>query len=140
MASSTDVRRRAGQIEERSLQESTTVTVEGDSWIHASSGHPASEVDRDKHKVERETKKVNERDKKEIEYDQTDTLGWTTNKAGTSSITAALDQGQLEAVADDDRGAGSGGRATAFVADDACFARRGQEDTQQGKQRGRPKW
>ncbi len=105
------------------------MTEEGDSWIHASSGHPASEVERvetaseverDKHKVERETKKVNERDKKEIEYDQTDTLGWATNKAGTSSITAALDQGQLEALADDDRGAGSGERATrttAFVAD-----------------------
>ncbi len=57
------------------------MTVEGDSWIHGSSGHPASEVERvetasaverDKHKVERETKKVNERDKKEIGYDQTD--------------------------------------------------------------------
>jgi hypothetical protein len=47
--------------------------------------------------------------------------------------------GQREALVDDERGAGSGGRATAFVADDACFARRGQQDTQQGKQRGRPR-
>jgi hypothetical protein len=47
--------------------------------------------------------------------------------------------GQREALVDDERGAGSGGRATAFVADDACFARRGQEDTQQGTQGGRPR-
>jgi hypothetical protein len=38
---------------------------------------------------------------------------------------------QLEALADDERGAGSGGSATAFVADNACFARRGQADSQE---------
>jgi hypothetical protein len=32
---------------------------------------------------------------------------------------------------EDERGAGSGGRATAFVPDNACLARRGQEDSQE---------
>ncbi len=109
---------------ERSLQESTTVTVEGDSWIHGSIGHSASEVER--------VETASEMQVQLVLLIITGRLFLITislmclnlivkveglHIKGLNEGRAALDQRHLEALADDDTGAGSGGRATALVAD-----------------------